>query len=435
MPRRNIGVATFCSCLMPFLPACNTAGSASDGSDVDALPAYVLEEELRIGDVDDPDLGFSQIGPVDVDRDGSVYVVERTDMQIRVFDEKGRPLRRIGGRGEGPGEFAVLTSFGVVGDTVWVSDTRLRRITLFDREGNIISAVPATGVAIETSSPGFTVTVRPNAMRADGLFTSTYSRGFSGSTPPTGGPPVRAPRLLFNGRGEAVDTLGWWEVDVPNITIVAPSRDVIKAGEREIPRPQPPADTPLRMDIDGDSVVVDRTRAVNADDAHFTIMRTAMTGDTIYHRRYTYRPRSYDGAALDTIVAGMARRPVGGPVVTLAGGAIVAAMGSLTMPDPASPEELRTMERAIRDALVMPAHQPPVTSQRRGKDEAVWLRREEDGTGEFRWLMLQPDGRPFGELSAPRHLAFSWSSANQVWAIDRDEFDVPWLVRYRLVRK
>jgi hypothetical protein len=74
---------------MPFLPACNTAGSASDGSDVDALPAYVLEEELRIGDVDDPDLGFSQIGPVDVDRDGSVYVVERTDMQIRVFDEKG----------------------------------------------------------------------------------------------------------------------------------------------------------------------------------------------------------------------------------------------------------------------------------------------------------------------------------------------------------
>jgi hypothetical protein len=265
----------------------------------------------------------------------------------------------------------VLTSFGVVGDTVWVSDTRLRRITLFDREGNIISAVPATGVAIETSSPGFTVTVRPNAMRADGLFTSTRSLGFSGSTPPTGGPPVRAPRLLFNGRGEVVDTVGWWEVDVPDFTIARPARDVIKAGDREIARPVPPADTPLRTDVDGDSVVIDRTRAVNADDAYFTVTRTSMTGDTVYNRRFTYRPRPYNGAVLDTIVADMARSSGRGGAVSIGGGGvrIVMAAGSLTTSEPATPEELRAMEarhsRCARDAAASAARHVPAKRQGR----------------------------------------------------------------------
>lgn len=429
----------FCIALIVSTSACNTMGSASDGSDVDALPAYALEEELRIGDVDDPDLGFSQIGQVDVDRDGNVYVVERVDMQIRVFDRNGRPLRRIGRRGEGPGEFANLSTFGVVGDTVWASDSRLRRITLFDREGNIIGEVTAAGAPIETSSPGFTVTIRPYAMRADGLFTSSPSLGFGGGTPPAGGPPVRAPRLLFNASGEVVDTLGWWEIEVPDFTVRREPREMIKAGDREIRRPEPPVDTPLRMDIDGDSVVIDRTRAVNADDAHFTITRTSATGDTVYHRRYTYRPRPYEGAALDTIVAGMARGGGsggrGGAVAIGGAGVMIVAAGAPTSPEPTSPEELRVMERAIRDALVMPPHQPPVTLQRSGRDEGVWLRREEDGAANHRWLMLDPDGRPVGELVAPRGLTFAWSSGDEVWAIDRDELDVPWLVRYRLVRQ
>ena len=44
--------------------------SATEGIDVDALPILTLQEELRIGSLEDPDYGFSRIRGVDVDRDG-----------------------------------------------------------------------------------------------------------------------------------------------------------------------------------------------------------------------------------------------------------------------------------------------------------------------------------------------------------------------------
>lgn len=40
--------------------------------DIESLPALVLEEELRIGSVEDPEYGFSTISSAAVDRDGEL---------------------------------------------------------------------------------------------------------------------------------------------------------------------------------------------------------------------------------------------------------------------------------------------------------------------------------------------------------------------------
>jgi hypothetical protein len=83
----------------------------------------------------------------------------KLDRQIRVYDEAGTLLRRIGGAGEGPGEFGGSPSFGVVGDTVWAYDGRLERITLFDRRGNLLS----TGRVVSLRIP---LLARPLSHRA-----------------------------------------------------------------------------------------------------------------------------------------------------------------------------------------------------------------------------------------------------------------------------
>ena len=84
-------------------------------SDASALPPLHVVEDRRIGSVNDPNIGFSRIGGVNVDEDGLIYVNELLDSEIRVYDENGNLKRAIGGPGKGPGEFQRVMSFGVLG--------------------------------------------------------------------------------------------------------------------------------------------------------------------------------------------------------------------------------------------------------------------------------------------------------------------------------
>jgi hypothetical protein len=106
-----------------LLPACDQA-STGGALDLEALPTLMAEADMRIGSVDDPEAGFSRVAGVDVDGDGQIYVFEAADMQIRVYGPDGRLLRRIGRRGEGPGEFQRVARFGVVAIRSGPSTTR-----------------------------------------------------------------------------------------------------------------------------------------------------------------------------------------------------------------------------------------------------------------------------------------------------------------------
>src|SRR5690606_24027972 len=117
-----------------LLVSCGGAASDED-SFVEHLPQLTLTEELRIGSVDDPDAGFSQIGGLTIGPDGNLYVIEQQDNEVRVYDAQGTLVRRFGRQGEGPGEFLFPSQLGVVGDTLWVTDLRLQRLSLFTTSG------------------------------------------------------------------------------------------------------------------------------------------------------------------------------------------------------------------------------------------------------------------------------------------------------------
>jgi hypothetical protein len=207
----------------PLLAVATALGSLSctsietDATGLDVLPMVQLEQELRIGSPNDPEVGFSRIGAVEVDRDGQVYVFEHVDQHIRVYGSDGQLVRTIGRKGTGPGEFTFSASIAIVGDTVIAMGGRQLggcrvAFTLFDRNGNMLSTAVAEGVrmALQGSNVGV---IRPSVARDDGTFIGRMSCYTGGTAPNAGtvGPndTLRIPRLVFNLLGEPIDTVGW----------------------------------------------------------------------------------------------------------------------------------------------------------------------------------------------------------------------------------
>lgn len=401
------GVATTSACAvvvgLAVVAGCGE-GASRDGFDAEALPVLTLTEELRIGSVDDPDLGFSRIGGVTVDEDGNVYVLERQDREVRVFDPAGRLLRVIGGEGEGPGEFRDPLLLGFRGDSLWVNDGRLRRITMFNREGEVLSTFQ-TGLDLTVShpAPGVTMTeFHTGALRSDGLLDMRWPPLVSWSQALALPDSVAVPVLRFDRAGNVVDTTAWdaYWFDVVRVAL----------GGQEFWTPVPAPGTPLRLREEDVLVHVDR-RPAGGEAATFAVTRTRSTNDTVYHRVFHYRPRAFSTAWVDSVVGAFATR-----------------MGRALQADSS------VAARAFREAAALPAFQPPVSLIRSGADGSLWLRREVD-TGEiYRWMILRPDGSPRGQVELPKGTTLQWMSGDVVYAVERDDLDVPWIVRYGMRR-
>jgi hypothetical protein len=78
-----------------------------------------------------------------LDSRGNIYINERRDAHIKVFDARGTFLRRIGAAGEGPGEFRGLV-MAMRGDTIIAHDPRLGRTTLLDPDGTLLFSWPTS---------------------------------------------------------------------------------------------------------------------------------------------------------------------------------------------------------------------------------------------------------------------------------------------------
>ena len=105
------------------------------------------EPALSLGTLEGADeLMFGRIASVARDMDGNLIVADNGAGEIRVFDAGGGHLRTFGRKGEGPGEFQVLSGAWPVADgTVVALDRRQRRITRFDFGGTLIGTAELAG--------------------------------------------------------------------------------------------------------------------------------------------------------------------------------------------------------------------------------------------------------------------------------------------------
>lgn len=80
-----------------------------------------------------------------------LYVLDRQDRRVKVFDAEGNYIRAIGnGRGAGPAEFQWPIDFAVAPDgEVWIIDSYRRKLSRFSPDGSLLEAFPLDG----TSAP------------------------------------------------------------------------------------------------------------------------------------------------------------------------------------------------------------------------------------------------------------------------------------------
>jgi hypothetical protein len=86
--------------------------------------------------------------PIDlnVDGHGDVYVLDVGDTNIKVYDNRGRFVRAVGRKGQGPGEFGFASGFGLTSDgRVCVLDDMSRRVTFLNKEGQYLSGFRLDG--------------------------------------------------------------------------------------------------------------------------------------------------------------------------------------------------------------------------------------------------------------------------------------------------
>lgn len=385
-----------CIVLTPLLTGCSerTGGEAY----VEDLPRLELIEELRIGSVDDPDVGFSDVSDVVIGEEGLLYVLERAEKEVRVYDEGGALVRRFGGAGSGPGEFESPTRLGLLGDTLWVSDTRQQRLSLFRRDGTFINSYSPTPSAIEPA-PGIHVMLRVGGLSADGTLTSAWAVAI----------PVDPPTDTFHIPIVRMDTTGAILDTIRMQPWAFPERSSITVGGQQVPAPGAPSTDPLYIDApDGGTFVIERPIAPDVDTGVFTVSRTDASGDTIYVHDYRYRPRPWNDAAVDSLISGYS-----------------AIFNAIQVdPDAAAAE--------LRSTIVLPAFQPGVSGASAGRDGSLWVHIEDAASARTEWIVLDPDGIARGAVALPRRTSVQQVNGEMVWVEEPDDVDVPWLVRYRV---
>ena len=88
-----------------------------------APPRWSLVPELRVGGgAAGPEYEFTTIRNIAIGPNGSIYLTQGQEQEIRVYDAQGKYVRNIGRKGGGPGEFTGLGSIGFIGDTLYTTD-------------------------------------------------------------------------------------------------------------------------------------------------------------------------------------------------------------------------------------------------------------------------------------------------------------------------
>ena len=88
---------------------------------------------------------FGGVSAVALGPDGTVFVADRVNHEIRVFGLDGQHLRTFGREGEGPGEFTGLYSIAWVGDRLLTFDPPQGRIGEFTAQGEWLGQRRTTG--------------------------------------------------------------------------------------------------------------------------------------------------------------------------------------------------------------------------------------------------------------------------------------------------
>jgi len=122
----------------------------------DGTKRYLMVEELSIGEAEGDEVYMlNRPQDIQVSEDGTIYILDWSDVCIKVFDSTGKYLRTIGRKGQGPSEFEFLTYMSLSSDgRIFVMDSVNRRIVVFDIKGEYLSGSRIEGILRQMKTDG-----------------------------------------------------------------------------------------------------------------------------------------------------------------------------------------------------------------------------------------------------------------------------------------
>lgn len=88
---------------------------------------------------------------LDVDSHGNIVVADSMNARVQVLDSAGKFIRKFGQRGDRPEDFRIIKGIAVSReDNIFVVDSAAERILVFNKEGDPLTAIGGTAAVVET---------------------------------------------------------------------------------------------------------------------------------------------------------------------------------------------------------------------------------------------------------------------------------------------
>lgn len=358
-----------------------------------------LVEEMRIAPGMDDTTLFANVFEFDVDAAGRMWVYDYSSHRIFLFASDGSLIRTVGRRGAGPGEFAGGNGMVALLDTglaVW--DSQNARVSFFSSHGDFRTSW--------RTPPGFST--------SNGLLTDRSGAYWLRR-------PVTPPR-----EGEILGRMG----------LVRLGPDGVLSDSMAPPDLPIPRHLYLAVSSDGRS-------------------RSAMSNSFAPAYHWQWHPDGYFVAAHGGTYEIILARREGKPIVIRRG----------LPPVPVDPDERSDDQERITWSMrstqpgwawsgpAIPETKAPLTQLFVARDGRIWARvatpseripdaeldeRRENGPPitRFRspvvWEVFDQDGTFLARIPFPPRTTLMEADGNTVWALGRDENDLPAIVRFRI---
>lgn len=414
-PMRSRASRCVCALLVPFASqACSDrrpdevwSGTVRDSADVrivenpsagvwTAGEAWTVTEELRIGSLEGRGAyQFGSITALAVDEDGRIWVADSQAREVRVFDAEGGHQRTLGRPGSGPGEL------GQALPGVFVRDGATLVVDVMNQRVNVYPAEAEEEVASFRLDFSRGIPIRFDMDASRRLLAQLRSLPVPGGTASASPAAAGDPIVALDDGGVPTDTL----------LVLPPGESLTLTGG--LPRLRIFESEPI-WDASPDGRLI-----------------TARSND------YRIEERGPDGALRRILTRPFARRPVteGDRERLLA--QLRSTFTNQGVP-PAAAEQLLSQTQFAD-------HYPAFATVMAGPRGSTWVQgirtaADLEGTGEFNpqdlgsrdWDVLDAEGRYLGVVRLPSRTQPMVFEGDLLYAVTRDELDIPAVVRLRV---
>ena len=376
--------------------------NATSSPDPFAANLWTLSgREARIGSVNDPDYIFGAVLGMALGPDGLLYTMHRRESSIRRWTADGTPAGSLGRKGQGPGEFEQLPSgLGFFGDSLWVWDHYASRVSYFDLERKFLGSV-----SLRVDPGSMWGSLPQSVPLRDGTFIVIGDTSFEAIAR---GPLTETPFVRLDADGRTLARI-WAQPQEP--------RDIfwILTDRGGSLRDQPFEDSDLLAFGQRGLLVVERRAWTGEGEPAIRVTEISFDGDTIFSAAVPYAQFPLARERVDSVVRAWVEE------------------------ERDNPGEFTPSEAQIRGALYQPSYLPAVDHLLGAENGTIWLRRfdpVELETGEQmnEWWVLDAEGAPLARGRTPVGLDVRLITHDTVWGIERDELDIEYIVRHRLMK-